>query len=153
MSRSFSIRRVAVAVLAVFAVAAVVAWHYDVFTLLMPQLPNNAIMIIAPYRYHGTWVFDDASAGLKREPFVAGVPEMINVLVAKIPHADKGFRLTFSAKEFPGYQKKLRWVRGDSTGNWYRLDDPPMEGWLCPALFRYYRKAPKELYVKADPKE
>ena len=75
---------------------------------------------------------------------------MMDLLVAKIPQADKGFRLTFSAQEFPGYQKKLTWVRGTSEGNWYRLDNPPMEGWLCPALFRYYRKAPKVLYVKAD---
>ena len=109
-------------------------------------------MVIAPYRYNGTWVFDDPKAGLVREPFVSGVPEMIDVLVADIPDADKGFRLTFSAREFPGYQKKLTWVRGDSTGNWYRLEKPPMEGWLCPALFKYYREAPKELYVKADPK-
>ena len=153
MSRSFSIRRVAVAVLAALAVAAAVAWHYGLFAVLMPRAPGNSIMVIAPYRYHGTWVFDDASAGLNREAFVSGMPEMIDVLVAKIPHADKGFRLTFSAQEFPGYQKKLTWMRGDATGNWYRLEKPPMEGWLCPALFKYYREAPKELYVKADPKE
>jgi hypothetical protein len=153
MSRSLNIRRLAVAVLAALAVAAVVAWHYDFFAVLMPRVPNNSIMVISPYRYNGTWVFDDANAGLKREPFVGGIPEMIDFLVAKIPHADKGFRLTFSAQEFPGYQKKLRWVRGDATGNWYRLDKPPMEGWLCPTLFRYYPAAPKELYVRADPKE
>ncbi len=51
------------------------------------------------------------------------------------------------------YQKKLTWVRGDAGGNWYRLEKPPMEGWLCPALFKYYREAPKELYVRADPQE
>jgi hypothetical protein len=27
---------------------------------------------------------------------------------------------------------------------------PPMEGWLCPALFRYFDEAPAELYVKAE---
>jgi len=36
-------------------------------------------------------------------------------------------------------------------GNWYRADEPPMEGWLCPALFRYFDEAPPELYVKAEP--
>jgi len=25
-----------------------------------------------------------------------------------------------------------------------------MEGWLCPALFKYFEKAPKEIYVKAE---
>ena len=29
-------------------------------------------------------------------------------------------------------------------------DDPPMEGWICPALFKYYDKAPTNLYVKAE---
>jgi hypothetical protein len=27
-----------------------------------------------------------------------------------------------------------------------------MEGWLCPALFKYFDKAPPELYVRAEPK-
>lgn len=113
---------------------------------------SNAIMVIAPYRHQGTWVFDDASAGLVQEPFVAGVPEMIDELVKDIPNADKGFRLTFSANPFPGHEKTLSWLRGDSGGNYYRLSDPPMEGWICPAMFKYYEKAPENLYVKAEKK-
>ena len=108
-------------------------------------------MVIAPYRHNGTWVFDDDRFGLVREPFVAGVPEMIDALVADIPEAGKGFRLTFSANPFPTSQRKLVWLRGDQQGNYYRLDDPPMEGWICPALFKYYEKPPAELYVRADP--
>lgn len=111
---------------------------------------SNSILVIAPYWYNGTWVFDDNAVGLKREPFVGGVPEMINVLVKDIPSAKDGFRLTFSANPFPGHQYKLSWLRGDRTGNFYKLDDPPMEGWICPAMFRYYSEAPKTLYVKAD---
>ena len=112
-------------------------------------------MTINPYWSDdlATWVFDDPAAGLVREPFVGGVPEMIDTLVADIPNADQGFRLTFSATPFPGYQKKLTWLRGDSTGNWYRVEDLKMEGWLCHGLFKYFRTAPKELYVKADPKK
>jgi hypothetical protein len=26
-----------------------------------------------------------------------------------------------------------------------------MEGWLCPALFKYFPEAPKKLYAKAEP--
>jgi hypothetical protein len=113
--------------------------------------PGNALMSISPYWHAGTWVFDDAKAGLVREPFVAGVPEMINILVKEIPGAREGFRLTFSARPFPGFQRKLSWVRSESGGNYYRLSDPPMEGWLCPAMFRYFARTPKELYVKAEP--
>ena len=152
MKKSFSVVRILSITAALLLIAALVAWRMGVFAPLFRQVPGNSIMVIAPYRFSGTWVFDDPRVGLVREPFVAGVPEMIDMLVKDIPHADQGFRLTFSARPFPGYQKKLIWLRGDSTGNWYRVDNPPMEGWLCPGLFKYYGTAPKELFVKAEPK-
>ena len=111
----------------------------------------NSILVISPYWSSGTWVFDDPDRGLTREPFVSGVPEMINELVKDIPDARKGFRLLFSAEPFPGYQKEFAWSRNDFGGNWYRCDEPPMEGWLCPALFKYFDAAPKKLYAKAEP--
>lgn len=80
----------------------------------------------------------------------SGVPEMIDDLVADIPDARQGFRLLFSAAPFPGFQRKLVWVREEMGGNWYRADQPPMEGLLCPALFRYFESAPTELFVKAE---
>ena len=41
---------------------------------------SNQIMVIAPYwvEEFGSWVFDDPAAGLQQEPFVGGVPEMID---------------------------------------------------------------------------
>lgn len=132
-------------------VAGGIAWQLGLIGATRRGPRGNAIMVIAPYRHQGTWVFDDASAGLVQEPFVAGVPEMIDVLVEDVPHAERGFRLLFSAKEFPGYQKKLTWLRGDAGGNYYALDDPPMEGWICPVMFKYYTEAPEELYVRAEP--
>ena len=114
----------------------------------------NQILTIAPYRLEevDTWVFDDPAAGLQQEPFVSGVPEMIDHLVRDIPNARDGFRLLFSAAPFPGYQKRLVWKREEMGGNWYASDDPPMEGWQCPALFRYFDQAPVQLYVKAEEK-
>jgi len=114
---------------------------------------NNALFVIVPYQYEGTWVFDDPSVGLVREPFVAGVPEMIEHVVSDIPDARKGFRLTFSAGPFPGYQRELIWVREEFEGNWYRIENPPMEGWLCPALFQYFDEAPERIYIRVDPRE
>ncbi len=113
-------------------------------------LPEQTVMTIAPYWYNGTWVFDDAGTGLQREPFVQGVPAMVNELVKDIPNARAGFRASFSAQPFPGYQKKLLWVRAQDGGNVYRAEDPPLEGWFCPALFRYFKAAPPVLYVKAE---
>jgi hypothetical protein len=112
----------------------------------------NRMMVIAPYWLEeaGTWVFDDARVGLVQEPFVSGVPEMIDDLVRDIPDARGGFRLLFSAAPFPGFMRKLAWVREEYGGNWYRADEPNMEGWLCPALFHYFDEAPPELFVKAE---
>ena len=143
MKRSSSIRRV---------LAGGVAWYNRLFRPLGAYRSANSLMVIAPYRHAGTWVFDDAARGLDKEPFVAGIPELIDKLVADIPDADQGFRLTFSAREFPGYDAKLVWIREDTTGNWYCAEEFQAEGWLCPALLKYFRTAPEEIYVKAEAK-
>jgi hypothetical protein len=111
---------------------------------------SNAMMVIYPYRDRGDWVFDDEPAGLVREPFVFGVPEMINQFTADIPGAKHGFKLIFSAKPFPGYQARLTWVREEYEGNWYSWDEIKQEGWLCPALFKYFETAPPEIYCRAE---
>ena len=36
----------------------------------------NAINVIAPYKLHGVWVFDDPRVGLVQEPFVAGADKI-----------------------------------------------------------------------------
>jgi len=113
---------------------------------------DNSIQVIAPYKYAGTWVFDDPRVGLEREPFVAGIPEMIDEMVQGIPNAEEGFRLLFSSQEFPDHTHKLVWRRGDEKGNWYYCPQYDKEGWLCPGLFKYFDEAPPELYVKAEAK-
>jgi hypothetical protein len=150
MSRHISYRRIGTVLVIALAAGLTFGWLGGLFPNRRSQLPANAIMVIMPYRYAGTWVFDDPREGLVREPFVAGVPEMIDGLVAGIPNATNGFRLTFSARPFPGYQNKLVWLRGDGGGNYYKLDGTTKQGWLCPAMFHYYQTAPKELFVKAD---
>lgn len=113
----------------------------------------NALFVIAPYKYEGIWVFDDAAVGLSREPFIAGIDTMIDKMVAEIPNAERGFRAIFSAQRFPGASFRLDWRRGDAGGNWYYSDQYQMEGWLCPALSRYFPNAPREIYVKVEPKQ
>jgi len=110
----------------------------------------NIIMVIAPYWYQGTWVFDDESAGLNKEPFVAGVPEMIDDLVKDIPNARSGFSLLFSLTPFPGYQIELTRMKEECGGYWYMVKNRSAEGWLCPALFKYFETAPETIYVKAE---
>ncbi len=153
MSKRINLVRVG-AIAGVFVIAAlIVARSTGLLSTRGGSVPANALVVVVPYRYAGTWVFDDPQARLVREPFVAGVPEMIDVLTKEIPDATNGFRMLFSAQPFPGYQKKLTWLRGDMGGNYYRMENPAMEGWICPAMFRYYKTTPKELYVKAEAKK
>jgi hypothetical protein len=108
----------------------------------------NAINVIAPYKHHDMWVFDDPRVGLVQEPFVAGADTMIDRVVADIPDAEHGFTLIFSSTPFPRHQYRLDWRRSEAGGNWYYAEQLDMEGWLCPALVKYFQEAPKALYVQ-----
>ena len=108
----------------------------------------NEIIAIHPYRCEGMWVFDDARVGLDQEPFVSGADEVIDKMVAGIPDAAAGFTLIFSAKPFPGFQLQFDWRREEMGGNWYHAPELDMEGWLCPALFRYFEAAPERLFAQ-----
>jgi hypothetical protein len=94
----------------------------------------NQILVIAPYWLDSveTWVFDDDAVDLVQEPFVSGVPEMIDELVSNIPNARQGFRLLFSPTPFPGYQRKLTRLREEFGGWWYSSNKSDEEGWLPP---------------------
>ncbi len=111
---------------------------------------QNFLFLIVPYRYGETWVFDHSEFDLVREPFVFGVPEMIDALVENIPNATTGFRLLFSAQPFPGYQVKLDWLREEYQGNWYLWQGKGLEGWLCPAMYHFFQEAPTQLYCRAE---
>jgi hypothetical protein len=109
------------------------------------------MFLLKPYKLHGTWVFDDPAVNLHQEPFVLGIDEMLDRLTSKIPDAKNGFRLIFSPQPFPGYEAKLELRREEYGGNWYFSPTYQMEGWLCPALFKYFDQAPAELYARAEP--
>jgi len=151
MKSEFKVWRVTIVVLLLLVVTGGIAWQQGLLSLYGTQPSSNAIMVIAPYKYAGTWVIDDEAVGLNKEPFVSGIPELIDEMVKDIPDAEKGFRLLFSTQPFPGHTHKLEWRRGDKSGNWYYTPQYDKEGWLCPALFRYYDEAPKEIYIKAEP--
>jgi hypothetical protein len=108
----------------------------------------NSIIAIHPYVRNGVWVFDDPGVGLREEPFISGADTIIERMVADIPGAREGFTLLFSGNSFPGYQLELQWVREAMSGNWYRSDLLGMEGWLCPALLKYFESPPAKLYAQ-----
>ncbi len=112
----------------------------------------NAIMVIYPYKQGGLWMIDDEKTGLYKEPLIEGTDRMIDRVLAikalKSPEA--GFKLIFSSEEFPRYDIKCDWVREGEGGNWYRSEELQMEGWLCPALLRYFDKAPNHIYARFE---
>jgi len=112
----------------------------------------NSLFAIAPYKFEGMWVFDDPKVGLLQEPFVSGADTIIDLLTEHIPDAANGFKLVFSPEPFPGYSARFMWNRAEYGGNWYSWPERDIEGWLCPALFKYVDAAPRELYVKVSPK-
>ena len=112
---------------------------------------KNSLSVIKPYKWEGLWVFDDPAVGLIREPFVGGADTMIDVATRQIPNADRGFLAVFSADAFPDAQIVLDWIREDGSGNVYAWKDKGMEGWLCPALLKYFDRAPARLYVQLKP--
>ena len=114
----------------------------------------NAIVAINPYKHNGLWVFDDERVGLVQEPFIAGADTFIDLALEEknIPDGENGFRLIFSAGEFPGFDFKIIWVREGDGGNWYYSEEFEMEAWLCPALFKYFESAPKEVFTKVEPR-
>lgn len=108
----------------------------------------NSIIAIHPYQYQGLWVFDDPAVGLVQEPFIAGADVIIDRMVESIPDAQQGFTLLFSAAPFPGHHIEFDWVRADMSGNWYRSSALEMQGWLCPALLKYFESPPTKLYAQ-----
>jgi len=112
----------------------------------------NSILVIHPYLDNGVWVFDDDRVGLVKEPFVAGADTVIDRMVAHIPGAAGGVTFLFSASPFPGSQHELVRRREENGGNWYYSPDFDLEGWLCPALFKYFDTAPPSIHVQVKAK-
>lgn len=119
----------------------------------------HQILTIFPYRHGDHWAFDDAQFGLSAEPFVFGMSEIITRVVEnkKITRPENGFCLQFSDShlgfgmhEQPDVQ--LEWLCAACGGNWYTANVYGFEmlGWLCPALYRYFKTAPQTIYARAS---
>ena len=114
-------------------------------------------MNIQPYNLSGLWMFDDKSRGLRCELFVSGADRIIETLAISqgIESPGDGFNLTFSKDDFPGVQHVVEHTREDRGGNWYLFRNlntgEELEGWLCPALFKYFDEAPEKIHIQVSP--
>jgi hypothetical protein len=115
---------------------------------------QTQIKVIKPYMWEGIWVFDDPAVGLYKEALVAGMPEMIlkGCQLLGINNPENGFVAVFSKDPFPDAKIVLEWVREEMGGNVYTAPAlGGIEGWLCPALFKYFDKAPQTMYIDLKP--
>lgn len=114
-------------------------------------MSKNSIHVIHPYLDEGVLVFDDDAVGLVKEPFVGGADVALSALADQVcgkQWKKKGFTILFSAKPFAGYQTRMDWVREEHGGNVYWSTELGMEGWLCPALLKYFESAPQAIYIQ-----
>jgi hypothetical protein len=109
---------------------------------------QNAIFSIRPYRWQNQWVFDDERVQLVKEPFVMGIPEIIDNAVSHLPKAQEGFTVYFNNTGIPEADLTLNRLYEEAGGNWYECTKTGRKGWLCPALYKYYPQAPETLYIK-----
>lgn len=114
--------------------------------------PANAIFRIIPVRSEWGWSFTDEEAGLRNEPFVGSINDMIDEMVKDIPKARDGFALYFSPTPIPQSQMSFTLVEETPHmgGADYHCDQLGITGWLCPALFCYFEKPPQKIYVRAE---
>jgi hypothetical protein len=77
---------------------------------------------------------------------------MIDRVTAELPNAEHGFVMIFSGTPFPGHQFRLEWRREEGAGNVYYSRELDAEGWLCPALLRYFEAPPLVIYVQVKAK-
>ena len=113
---------------------------------------GNQINTIYPYRTKGGWAFDDEDVGLYKEPFIAGIPEIIDSIVKK----RNSFTAHISSSPIPnftGHLVKLSDGEVKKAGlvpetGWYGLKGTDMVGWLCPATLKYFADYPESIYFK-----
>ena len=109
---------------------------------------QNSVFLIQPYRTeYGVWVFTDEKVGLVDEPFVGIINQMIDNLV---DHETKCI-LYFSENKLPETSVTLNLIESEPNGSYYSVEEFGDESvWLCPALFKYFKEAPKTFYVRIE---
>lgn len=105
---------------------------------------KNQINVIYPYRTKGGWSFDDEEVELQGEPFVEGVPELIDSVVGKV----NNFTAFISKDLIPDFTLVLHKVLNVKEEGWYKVDTQENPVWLCPATLKYFENYPEKIYVK-----
>ena len=90
------------------------------------------------------FAFDDPITGLIREPFIGGA----NYHLDRFAGNKNSCIIAFSGNIIPKYDVKLELQDTDPQAGSNYDDEVGRNVWLCPALFKYFKVAPKKLYIK-----
>ena len=112
-------------------------------------MKNAPVFTIKPYRQLNTWMFDDEMKNIHQEPFVLGIPEMLdNVLKSKSIKATQ-FSMQFSENEINKADLVLELDYEVSDGAWYKIkNNPHVKGWLCPVIHKYFDEIPEKIFIE-----
>jgi hypothetical protein len=111
---------------------------------------SNAMLCIEIYKFNGTWCFTDKDRELLHEPFVLGIPEIINKALEdqNMYEDNKNYRILFAAREFPACHGVLMRQNEEMGGAWYSCN--AQTGWLCPATLKFFDDFPESIYFKLE---
>ncbi len=109
-------------------------------------------VVVEPYRVSGSWVFDFPPAGVIAQPFARGIPEMLDMVLArKHMESVREFRLSFSSGPFPEWDGELVLVETEPGGPRYRLTG--VKGEPSGRLFLldfFFSEPPQKLYFRVE---
>lgn len=109
-------------------------------------------IVVEPYKVSDSWVFDFPPAGVIAQPFARGIPEVLDVVLAR-KHMEnvREFRLIFSSDSFPEWDGELVLVETEAGGPRYRLTG--VEGEPSGTLFLldfFFSEPPQKLYFRVE---
>jgi len=103
---------------------------------------NANVAGLSLYRHEGLWCFDYPELGIVLEPFVEGMTELIDAVLAEKPETLEHPVLVFSEVFTPATRLRLEWMesRESADGPWnrYHCPDLDLSGWLCPCLLKFF---------------
>ncbi len=112
---------------------------------------GNSIHRVLVRAVDGLWVYDDASFGVKEQPFVFGADLILEKMVAQVEGEGDQLNLVFSSVPFPGSEFCLGFVREETEGFVYRWEEKNLQSWLSPSLRNYFPEPAPKIYLQLLP--
>ena len=114
---------------------------------------GNSIHRVLVQAVDGLWVYDDASFGVREQPFVFGADLILEKMAAQVEGIGDRLNLVFSSIPFPGSEFCLGFVREETEGFVYRWEEKNLQGWLSPSLRNYFPEPSPKIYLQLLPVE